>query len=69
MVKKMFLVGNFHSTYYMKTYKDVVLKEKITKKDLAETISNSAFQVINLDTLEFFDAGSNSWIPFQRGES
>lgn len=60
----MYLLGDFADRDMFKEYDSVVIKEQITREDLAKTKDNSSFQVINLDNKTFFDPGKNAWIKF-----
>ena len=62
----MYLVGTFER-WHSETFEDYdpmqetkVLKE-ITKKHLAEAQKDDRYQVINLDTLEFYNPKTNQW--------
>jgi hypothetical protein len=62
----MFLVGELDSRDYFKGMGMLKLKESITRDDLGKTMNNRSFQVINLDTLQFFDPDKNAWVDFDK---
>ena len=63
----MYLVGDLSYSEYFKGMGYVKVKKEITKEDLGKSKTDSAFQIINLDTLEFFDSEKNAWIKFDEG--
>ena len=61
----MYLVGDLSNRDYFQEYSSVKVKEKITGEDLATAKLNDYHQVINLETLEYFDPKKNQWLKLK----
>lgn len=57
-----YLVGDFADRDW---FKYVNVQDGISKDDLIKASQNSTFQVINLDTMEYFDPDTNAWVKFE----
>ena len=55
----MFLVGELNNRDTFEW--DIEIKKKITKDDLANVKNKSTFQVINLESHQYFDPEENVW--------
>jgi hypothetical protein len=62
----MFLVGELDNREWFKGMGQVKVKAKYTKEDLIKAKGDRSFQVINLDTLQFFDPDKNDFIDFDK---
>lgn len=64
----MFIIGDFSDRDYFPLgfSNGIVVKDKVTKEDLAETIGDSSFQVINTYDLTYYDPEKNEWVKIIR---
>lgn len=60
----MYLVGK--TEYREDMDWSLCVKKEISKQDLINTRYDDAFQIINLDTLQYFDPDKNAWVDIPK---